>query len=59
MHDIRANVNKILEVIKGIIGDEVSEKGSYLRRGTRPGFSDMVKKSAAIRTLKRTPISLL
>ncbi len=41
MHDIRANFTKILEVIKGIIGDEVSEQGNYLRRGTRPRFSDL------------------
>ena len=41
MHDIRANFTKILEFVKGIIGDEVSEQGNYLRRGTRPRFSDL------------------
>ncbi len=28
-------------VIKDIPGDEVNEKGNYLRRGTRPGFADI------------------
>jgi hypothetical protein len=32
--------SKILEVIKDIIGDEINEKGNYLRRDTRPKFSD-------------------
>jgi hypothetical protein len=41
MHNIRTNFTKILEVIKDIIGDEINEKGNYLRRGTRPKFSDI------------------
>lgn len=41
MHNIRTNFIKILEVIKDIIGDEINEKGNYLRRGTRPKFSDI------------------
>ena len=41
MHNIRTNFTKILEVIKDIIGDEITEKGNYLRRGTRPKFSDI------------------
>ncbi len=41
MHNIRTNFIKILEVVKGIIGDEVNEKGNYLRRGTCPRFSDL------------------
>ena len=41
MHNIRTNFIKILEVIKDIIGDEITESGNYLRRGTRPKFSDM------------------
>jgi hypothetical protein len=41
MHNIRTNFTKILEVIKDIIGDEISESGNYLRRGTRPKFSDI------------------
>ncbi len=41
MHNIRTNFTKILEVVKGILGEEVNEKGNYLRRGTRPRFSDI------------------
>jgi hypothetical protein len=41
MHNIRTNFTKILEVIKDIIGDEINEKSNYLRRGTRPKFSDI------------------
>ena len=39
MHNIRTNFIKILEVIKEIIGDEINEKGNYLRRGSVPRFS--------------------
>jgi Transposase DDE domain len=41
MHNIKTNFDKILGVIKDIIGDEINEKGNYLRRGTRPRFSDV------------------
>jgi Transposase DDE domain len=41
MHNIKTNFDKILGVIKDIIGDEINEKGNYLRRGTRPKFSDI------------------
>lgn len=41
MHSISTNFSKILEVIKGIIVDEITEEGNYLRRGTRPRFSDV------------------
>jgi hypothetical protein len=41
MHNIKTNFDKILGVIKDIIGDEIDEKGNYLRRGTRPRFSDI------------------
>jgi hypothetical protein len=41
MHNIRTNFTKNLEVIKDIIGDEITESGNYLRRGTRPKFSDI------------------
>ena len=41
MHNIHVNFIKILEVIKDIIGDEINEKGNYLRRGTKPKFSDI------------------
>lgn len=41
MHNIHTNFIKILEVIKDIIGDELNEEGNYLRRGTKPKFSDI------------------
>lgn len=41
MHNIKANFDKIIGVIKDIIGDEITEKGNYLRRGTVPKFSDI------------------
>jgi len=41
MHNIRTNFDKILGVIKDIIGDELNEKGNYLRRGSIPKFSDI------------------
>jgi hypothetical protein len=41
MHNIRTNFIKILDVIKDIIGDEIDAKGNYLRRGTKPKFSDI------------------
>ena len=41
MHNIRTNFCKIIEVIKEIIGNEMDSKGNYLRRGTKPKFSDI------------------
>ena len=41
MHNIKTNFDKILEVVKDIIGDAINEKGNYLRRGTVPKFSDI------------------
>ena len=41
MHNIRTNFCKIIEVIKEIIGNDINEKGNYLRRGTAPKFSDI------------------
>ena len=41
MHSIKTNFDKIIGVIKDILGDEISEKGNYLRRGTIPRFSDI------------------
>ena len=41
MHNIKTNFDKILEVIKEIIGSETDSKGNYFRRGTRPRFSDL------------------
>ncbi len=41
MHNIKTNFDKILVVIKDILKDEINERGNYLRRGTRPRFSDI------------------
>lgn len=41
MHNIKTNFDKILGVLKEIIGAEISESGNYLRRGTVPRFSDI------------------
>ncbi|MEO7294149.1 MAG: IS982 family transposase [Ginsengibacter sp.] len=41
MHNIKTNFDKILVVIKEILIDEINKKGNYLRRGTRPRFSDI------------------
>jgi len=41
MHNIKTNFDKIIEVIKEIIGDEITEDDNYLRRGTKPKFSDI------------------
>ena len=41
MHNIHTNFIKILDVLKDIIGVEISEKGNYLRRGSVPKFSDV------------------
>ena len=41
MHNIHTNFIKIIDVLKDIIGDEVSEKGNYLRSCSIPKFSDV------------------
>jgi Transposase DDE domain len=41
MHNIKTNFDKILVVLKDIIGSEINEKGNYLRRGSVPKFSDI------------------
>ena len=41
MHNIKTNFDKIIEVIKEIIGADINEKGNFLRRGTNPKFSDI------------------
>ena len=41
MHNIKTNFDKIIGLIKDILADEINEKGNYLRRGTRPKFSDI------------------
>ncbi len=40
MHNIKTNFDKVIEVIKQVIGDEVIN-GNFPRRGTRPRFSDI------------------
>ena len=41
MHNIKVNLDKIIGVVKDIIGDQINEKGNYRRRGTVPKFSDI------------------
>lgn len=41
MHNIKTNFDKILVVIKDILGKEINAQGNYLRRGTVPRFSDI------------------
>ena len=41
MHNIKTNFDKIPVVIKDILSDEINENGNYLRRGTKPRFSDI------------------
>jgi hypothetical protein len=41
MHNIKTNFDKILGVIKDILCGEINENGNYLRRGTKPRFSDI------------------
>lgn len=38
MHNTRINFTRILEIIKDIISDGITENGNYLRRGTMPKF---------------------
>ena len=40
MHNIKANFDKLLIVVKEIIGNEVGDDGNYLRPGPKPGFAD-------------------
>jgi hypothetical protein len=41
MHNIKTNFDKILVILKDILGEELTEKGNYVRRGTVPRFSDI------------------
>jgi len=41
MHNIKTNFDKILGVLKDILGQEINEKGNYKRRGSVPKFSDI------------------
>lgn len=40
MHNIKTNFDKVIEVIKRVLGGEVIE-GNFPRRGTKPKFSDL------------------
>jgi Transposase DDE domain len=41
MHNIKANFDKILDLLKDILSGEINEKGNYKRRGVVPRFSDV------------------
>jgi hypothetical protein len=41
MHNIKTNFDKIIEVVKDILSQEINEKGNYIRRGVVPKFSDI------------------
>ena len=41
MHNIKTNFDKILGVLKDILGEQINEKGNYIRRGSVPKFSDI------------------
>ncbi|MFY7899385.1 MAG: hypothetical protein ACOVNY_04305 [Chitinophagaceae bacterium] len=41
MHNIHTDFIKILDIIKDVIGEEVVERGNFLRRGNNPKFSDL------------------
>ncbi len=41
MHNIKTNFDKIFEVVKEILSEEVNEKGNYTRPGVVPRFSDI------------------
>jgi hypothetical protein len=40
-HNIKTNFDKILGVLKDILGDVINAKGNYVRRGSVPKFSDI------------------
>ena len=41
MHNIKTNFDKIIMVVKDILGKEINENGNYKRRGSVPRFSDI------------------
>lgn len=41
MHNIKVNFDKIIGLVKGILGTEINEQGNYKRRGVVPKFSDI------------------
>ena len=41
MHNIKANFDKIIEVVREILDGEINEQGNYIRRGVVPRFSDI------------------
>ncbi|MBK7884933.1 MAG: hypothetical protein IPJ81_14985 [Chitinophagaceae bacterium] len=48
MHNIRLNFDKIMLVLKDILGDEINVKGNYPRRGSVPRFSDLEEISLSL-----------
>jgi len=41
MHNIKANFDKLFEVIKEIMGNEIGADGNFLRPGPKPRFTDI------------------
>lgn len=41
MHNIKANFDKVFEVVKEIIGNEIGADGNFLRPGPKPNFTDL------------------
>lgn len=41
MHNIKTNFDKVLNVIKEIIGNEIGADGNFLRPGPKPKFTDI------------------
>ncbi len=41
MHNIKANFDKLFDVVKEIIGDEIGTDGNFLRPGPKPRFTDI------------------
>ena len=41
MHNIKTNFDKIVDVIKAIISNEIGPGGNFLRPGPKPKFTDI------------------
>lgn len=41
MHNIKVNFDKIIEVVKDILGEDLTEQNNFKRRGVIPRFSDV------------------
>ena len=61
MHNIHTNFIKIIDVLKDIIGNEINEKGNYLRRGSVPKFSPTIRrvKRSALRIFNKDEYELI